>query len=365
MEEDRRTFLKQSVRYVLLTGAATVAWEHILAGAPEQAPNYQTTDHWWGMTIDVDKCIGSGNCVRACKDENDVPLEDGYFRTWVERYRVDPDDPEHPLVDSPNGGYDGFPEIENPGGRMQDVLRAQDVQPLRGLAVHAGLPGGGDVRQRRTAWCSIDKDRCVGCRYCVQACPYGCRFIDPRTHTADKCTLCYHRITKGLTTACAEVCPTGARQLVDFKNPEGSRCTSSSARTRFTCSSRSWPRAPRFTTTAWMARFAEGDDMPGVDGFIYPNEIELQWSVLIVALSVPDGTRGRRVHPGLARARVQRGRGAAHLPPRPSDRAGVPDRRAAAAADAPRASRALVRDVHHAAHRRRPWRCSASSTSGI
>ena len=66
----------------------------------------------------------------------------------------------------------------------------------------------------------VDKARCLGCRYCVQACPYGCRYIDPRTHTADKCTLCYHRITKGLTTACCEACPTGARQLVDLKNPK-------------------------------------------------------------------------------------------------------------------------------------------------
>jgi Fe-S-cluster-containing dehydrogenase component len=53
----------------------------------------------------------------------------------------------------------------------------------------------------------------------VQACPYGCRFINPVTNTADKCTLCYHRITKGLTTACCETCPTGARQLADLKNP--------------------------------------------------------------------------------------------------------------------------------------------------
>jgi hypothetical protein len=54
----------------------------------------------------------------------------------------------------------------------------------------------------------------------VQACPYGCRFINPKTNTAEKCSLCYHRITKGLTTACCEVCPTGARQLADLKNPK-------------------------------------------------------------------------------------------------------------------------------------------------
>ena len=65
----------------------------------------------------------------------------------------------------------------------------------------------------------VDQTYCLGCRYCVQACPYGCRFINPTTETANKCTLCYHRITKGLTTACCEVCPTGARQLANLKNP--------------------------------------------------------------------------------------------------------------------------------------------------
>ena len=65
----------------------------------------------------------------------------------------------------------------------------------------------------------VDYKYCVACRYCVQACPYGGRFYHPTKHTADKCTLCYHRITKGLTTACCENCPTGARQLADLNNP--------------------------------------------------------------------------------------------------------------------------------------------------
>jgi Fe-S-cluster-containing dehydrogenase component len=66
----------------------------------------------------------------------------------------------------------------------------------------------------------VDKTYCLGCRYCVQACPYGCRYIDPEQHVVDKCTLCYHRISQGLTTACSETCPTGARTLADLKNPE-------------------------------------------------------------------------------------------------------------------------------------------------
>jgi len=66
----------------------------------------------------------------------------------------------------------------------------------------------------------IDPEYCLGCRYCIQACPYGCRYFHPEKEVADKCTLCYHRITKGLTTACCESCPTGARQLVDLKDPK-------------------------------------------------------------------------------------------------------------------------------------------------
>ena len=64
----------------------------------------------------------------------------------------------------------------------------------------------------------VDSKRCIGCRYCIQACPYGARFLNPRTNVADKCTFCYHRITKGLNPACVEVCPTQARIFGDLKS---------------------------------------------------------------------------------------------------------------------------------------------------
>ena len=219
MDQERRSFLAGTGKFIMLTGAASLAWDALLAGAPEQAPNYTATDHWWAMTIDVDKCIGSGNCVRACKIENGVLNEPGNFRTWVERYQVREGDPENPIVDSPNGGHDGFPPIKDlpPGTKVFFVPK------MCNHCAHSPCtqvcPVGATF-ESPDGVVLVDKSRCLGCRYCVQACPYGCRYIDPRTNTVDKCTLCYHRITKGLTTACSEVCPTGARKLADLKDPK-------------------------------------------------------------------------------------------------------------------------------------------------
>src|SRR5512138_3327017 len=109
MDTGRREFLRRTGTLLVLTSAASVAWEFVSRGTPEAAPNYAVRDHWWAMALDVEKCIGCGNCVRACKTENDVPLEPAYFRTWVERYTVPEGDIERPQVESPNGGYDGFP----------------------------------------------------------------------------------------------------------------------------------------------------------------------------------------------------------------------------------------------------------------
>ena len=175
---DRREFLIQGGKFLLLTGAASAALEHVLAGEPTAAPNYTATDHWWGMIIDVEACIGCGNCVRACKEENGVPKEPFYFRTWVERYHVPDADIEHPEVDSPNGGYDGFREKYRAGDGSKNFF----VPKLCNHCAHSPCvqvcPVGATF-ESPDGVVLVDKKYCLGCRYCVHACPYGCRFIDP------------------------------------------------------------------------------------------------------------------------------------------------------------------------------------------
>ncbi len=218
MNAGRREFLVRSGKLLIVTAASASALEHVLAGTAESAPGYDLFDHWWAMAVDIDKCIGCGACVRACKTENDVPLEPYYFRTWVERYHVPEGDIEHPVVDSPNGGYDGFPERYRAGDGSKNFFVPKMCNHCAHSPCVQVCPVGATY-ESPDGVVLVDKSYCLGCRYCVQACPYGCRFIDPRTHTVDKCSLCYHRITNGLTTACCEVCPTGARRLGDLKDP--------------------------------------------------------------------------------------------------------------------------------------------------
>jgi tetrathionate reductase subunit B len=66
----------------------------------------------------------------------------------------------------------------------------------------------------------IDHDYCIGCQYCVQACPYGVREFNREYGVTDKCTWCYHRITRGLRPACVEACPVNARIFGDQNDPE-------------------------------------------------------------------------------------------------------------------------------------------------
>jgi Fe-S-cluster-containing dehydrogenase component len=209
----------------LLAGAVAALTARRVKAVSTPAPKgYDPFRHQWCMAMDIEKCIGCGLCVEACKNENQVPREPGYFRTWVERYIIRRAKPGsghvrgETEVDSPNGGIAGFPPCRVP---KADILKSFFVPKLCNLCEHSpceqACPVGATFRTPDGA-VLVDPKYCIGCGFCIQACPYGCRFMSPVTRTAEKCTLCYHRITRGLKPACVEVCPTGTRIFGDLKD---------------------------------------------------------------------------------------------------------------------------------------------------
>jgi Fe-S-cluster-containing dehydrogenase component len=204
----RRDFLKAASRLIPGGLICLLAPETQLLLAAVEEEEYDPSKHNYAMGVDIHKCIGCGRCADACKTENHVPREKGFFRTWVERYLI-PSEGEA-RVDSPNGGIDGFPEVKD--GR--DIMRSFFVPKLCNHCTNAPCVQVCPVGATFTSpdgVVLVDAEYCVGCRYCIQACPYGARYLHPEEHVADKCTFCYHRIRKELLPACVEVCPTKAR----------------------------------------------------------------------------------------------------------------------------------------------------------
>ena len=188
------------------------------AGEPgSKLEGYVPRDHYYGMGIDVDRCIGCNRCVEACKAENNVPPEPFYFRTWVERYTITRKG--EVVVEAV--GVKDRPGRDREPADAADVIRTFFVPKLCNHCAHppcVQVCPVGATFATEDGVVLVDEKRCIGCRYCIQACPYGMRFLNPRTKTADKCTFCYHRVVKGLLPACVEVCPTQARIFGDLNS---------------------------------------------------------------------------------------------------------------------------------------------------
>ena len=146
----------------------------------------------YGFVIDQRKCIGCHACTVACKEENQVPL--GVNRTWVKYIEK---------------GV--FPDTR----RYFSVMRCNhcDNAPCVTICPTVAL------YRRPDGIVDFDGERCIGCKSCMQACPYDALYIDPETKTAAKCHYCAHRVESGLEPACVVVCPVQAIVPGDLDDP--------------------------------------------------------------------------------------------------------------------------------------------------
>src|SRR2546422_3796628 len=148
-------------------------------------PNY-------GFAIDLRKCIGCHACTIACKAEHQIPI--GVNRCWVKTVEKGT---------FPHTQRFFFPVLCN----QCDEAPCVRICPTRALFRR----GDGIV--------DLYGDACIGCRACMVACPYDQLFIDPNTHTAEKCNFCANRVENQLLPACVSVCPTECRIFGDLDDP--------------------------------------------------------------------------------------------------------------------------------------------------
>ncbi len=145
-------------------------------------PNY-------GFVIDLKMCIGCHACTIACKSEHDIPI--GVNRCWVKTVE-----------------RGTFPDTQR---LFQPMLCNQcEEAPCMKICPTSAL------FKRHDGIVDLNSDSCIGCKACMVACPYDQIFIDPNTHTAEKCNFCANRIENQLEPACVSVCPTECRIFGDL-----------------------------------------------------------------------------------------------------------------------------------------------------
>jgi Fe-S-cluster-containing dehydrogenase component/formate-dependent nitrite reductase membrane component NrfD len=147
----------------------------------------------FGFVIDQRNCIGCHACTVACKEEHGVEL--GVFRTWVKYIE-----------------QGTFPDAR----RYFSVLRCNHCDDAPCVEVCPVT----SLYRREDGIVDFDPERCIGCKACMNACPYDALYIDPESHTAAKCNFCAHRVEKDLKPSCEIVCPTRAIISGDLDDPE-------------------------------------------------------------------------------------------------------------------------------------------------
>lgn len=169
----------------------------------------------YGMAIDLERCLGCDACLVACKTENEIPI--GSYRLRMRETVVGT-----------------FPDLEGEF-RPESCFHCDDAPCV-------SVCPTGATRRTAEGIVVVDPAKCIGCKACITACPYGMRYLASRG-VADKCTFCAHRVADGRLPACVETCPTSARTFGDLDDPRSAVSVAiASARRHDTAPSRAGAR---------------------------------------------------------------------------------------------------------------------------
>ena len=148
----------------------------------------------YAMVIDLDKCVGCQACSVACSEEWEVPI--GQARTHIRS----------------TGIVGKFPKLVSTFhvGQCNHCDHPPCVLPC---------PTGATY-QAENGIVKVDQSLCIGCGYCMEACPYEARYINSRTNKVDKCDFCSARLERGEQPACVNTCTAHAKYFGNLEDPQ-------------------------------------------------------------------------------------------------------------------------------------------------
>ena len=155
----------------------------------------------YGMAIDLSRCIGCNTCAVACKVSNNLPKD-----VWWNVVHTEGRD----FADTSKGTY---------GGEMQlswlpvNCMHCENAPCQQVCPTHATYTTDSGV-------VLVDEEKCIGCKYCMAACPYGVRIQIEKTGVIEKCRFCWDGEKPGNPPACVGTCISGARVFGDLDDPE-------------------------------------------------------------------------------------------------------------------------------------------------
>ncbi len=186
----------------------------------------------FGYALDISRCIGCRNCVYACVKENNQSREPQIH--WIQVLEME----KEKGIDFADANVHYNPELVPEEGKFYVPIQCQQCKN----------PPCIKVCPAKATWKEpdgivvVDYNWCIGCRYCMAACPYGARHfnwgeptipneeINPETHylgnrprpkgVVEKCTFCIQRTREGKYPACVEICPVGARKFGNLLDPQ-------------------------------------------------------------------------------------------------------------------------------------------------
>ena len=195
----RRNFFK----ILSVAGAATAAVQ-----TPAQAWQSQAPSSAYGCLVDLTRCIGCRKCEQACNEVNRLPAPQRSFEdlTVLDRKRR-PDEKAFTVI---NRYYSGM--IDDRDKLIPTFVKLQCMHCQDPACASACIVGA--LSKQENGAVNYDVTKCIGCRYCMVACPFeipAYEYHDPITPRVMKCTFCYERVAnEGKLPGCAEICPVEA-----------------------------------------------------------------------------------------------------------------------------------------------------------